>query len=186
MKYDFQTIERCRGFTLVEMSVGLLMSSVLIGVTVEAWTCFHRVSVDVSERCRLAQEADLCLLRIAEDLRAWNKRPWMERAVRANKPACVDHILVIPESDGYSVRYILAMDDPDDLDSAHLIRERYLAEALLDSQRIGTGVQGIDLSWNATGTLATVSLRMASSYRIPSQPAEKTLEFTSSLLLVTP
>jgi hypothetical protein len=169
------------------MSVGLLVSSLLIGVIVEAWNCFHRVSVEVTERCRLAQEADHCLLRIAEDLREWNKRPWVERARTENQPVCADQVLVIPGPSGALVQYSRAMDDPDDLESAHLVRDRYLSGSLQDSERIGAYVQKIDLSWSDPArTLATLSLSMASSYRLPSRPNAKALEITSRLLLVMP
>jgi type II secretory pathway pseudopilin PulG len=58
------------GFSLVEAVVACLLLGVLATLLHAAWSAFYRAATESASRCQLAQEADLALHRIAEDLAA--------------------------------------------------------------------------------------------------------------------
>ena len=59
---------RRAGFTLVELTVSGLLVGMIAALLAAAWPAFNRAATEVAMRGRLAQEADLALNRIAQDL----------------------------------------------------------------------------------------------------------------------
>lgn len=65
-----------RGFSVLESMMACVLSTILVGVSCSAWIAFENAAAEVIARCDLAQEADLALAQLADDLRgATSGRP---------------------------------------------------------------------------------------------------------------
>ena len=67
-----RSLVRRKGFSLVETMVACVMSVGLIAILVSMTATFERSAAEVIARCELAQEADLAMARLADDLRGLN------------------------------------------------------------------------------------------------------------------
>lgn len=56
------------GFTVLELTIAGVLTGLLAVMLFTAYSAYDRAATDVMARCRLAQEADLAILAIADDL----------------------------------------------------------------------------------------------------------------------
>lgn len=61
-----------KGFSLVELMVACVMSVGLMAIMVSMTATFERSAAEAIARCKLAQEADLAMAQLADDLRGFN------------------------------------------------------------------------------------------------------------------
>jgi prepilin-type N-terminal cleavage/methylation domain-containing protein len=59
---------RRAGFTLLEMTIAVLLMGIMAALLAAAWPSFYRGATDVASRAQLAREADFALSQIAKDL----------------------------------------------------------------------------------------------------------------------
>lgn len=107
---------RPRGFTLVETAVTCLIASVLLATVGTTWMAFDRASSEVIARCELAEEADLALTRLADDLRGWGATHPESRAPVVLpdqlQVVCQDRTVVYTVGNGQLVRTVEGTTEP--------------------------------------------------------------------------